>query len=113
MKKSILLFILLLTAAAGIVFANGKGDSVPVEKAVGHINWYGNAPVAYPGLVTIEGQVYSLAVEQGASFSVKDITALQGHLIQVEGHINRQEIGGFQVLKDGIFVVNKFKDLSE
>ncbi len=93
-------------------FASGKAESCP-DHAVGYIKWYGSAPFTYPGFVTKEGEVYTIAVEDGSSIKIEDISSLQGHLIRIEGRIDKLQIGGFQVLKDGVFIVSDYKKISK
>ena len=42
-------------------------------------------------------------------FTLNDITALQGNFIELKGKIDNSQPVGFEVLKDGIFVVKKYK----
>lgn len=110
--KKIFAVLLVFASVIGFTFASGKGDTCP-DHAVGHIKWYGSAPFAYPGFVTVEGNIYTIAVEDSSSFSVEEISALQGYLLQIDGRIDKLQIGGFQVLKDGVFVVSDYKKLSK
>lgn len=81
------------------------------DTVVGHIQIYGNAPVTYAGIVTVEGQVYTIYVPEGSDFSVADITAKQGSPIELTGKIDKSQKGGFQVLKDGVFTVYEWRVL--
>jgi hypothetical protein len=109
MKKilSIIAFILLFSTA---VFSMSR--SKDLHEATGFIRWYGNAPVEYAGFETVDGKLYSLEAAEGASFSLKDITKLQGHLIHLEGRVKKTEGPAFQELKDGTFIVEKYEDLN-
>ena len=108
MKKFVLLFVSSFLLC-GELFAFG-GKAPPT--IVGHINFYGNEPFAYPGVVTVEGLEYTLYVPEGSDFTLKDITASQGQMLEFKGRIDDSQKGGFQVLKDGVFVVEKFKVLN-
>lgn len=94
---------------AGAAFCGGKADSSAPDHATGYIKWYGNAPMTYPGFVTDDGRIFSLATEDGSEITVDEITALQGRVLVIDGRIDRLQIGGFQVLKDGVFVVTGYK----
>lgn len=109
MKKSILTVLaLLLCAAAGFAFSKAQ-DS---DTAEGFINWFGNAPVEFAGIETTDGKLYTLAVEQGADFTLDDITALQGSRLHIEGRIEKEkQKGGFQVLRDGVFIVSSYREV--
>jgi len=111
--KKIFAVLMVLASLAGFAFAGGKGDASAPDHADGYIKWYGNAPFEYPGFVTVDGQIYTIAVEDGSSINVDDISALQGYLIHIDGRIDKLQIGGFQVLKDGVFVVSDYKKLTK
>ncbi len=108
MKKNFLTAFLLLCTLS-LIFAFSRAP----DTVVGHINFYGNAPHAYPGIVTVEGEVFSIRIEEGASFTLDDIKALQGHMIRFDGKIDRNPSGTFETLKDGVFTVFEFEDLSK
>ncbi len=110
MKKNMIVFFVLICAACSL-FAMNKNDSL--TEAQGYIEWFGNIPFEYSGFKTLDGKLYSLEVESGADFSVKDIEALQGSLIYIEGRI--KNTGGNQInaLNDGVFVVKNFKKLEQ
>lgn len=105
--KKIFSVLLIVVSLAGLCFARGRTDSSDVVS--GYINWYGNEPFAYPGLVTEDGRVFTITVAEGEKFTLNDITALQGNLIELKGKIDNSQPVGFEVLKDGIFVVKKYK----
>lgn len=107
MKKSILTVLaLLLCAATGFAFSRAD-DSAEAE---GFINWFGNAPVEFAGFQATDGKLYTLKVEDGSDFTLDDITALQGSKLHIEGRIEKEkQKGGFQVLRDGVFVVSSYK----
>ena len=107
MKKLLLLLTGLGLLCGGLFAFGGKAP----QTIVGHINFYGNEPFAYPGVVTVEGLEYTLYVPEGSEFTLKDITANQGLMLEFKGRIDDSQKGGFQVLKDGVFVVEKFKVL--
>ncbi len=93
-------------------FCFSMSRSKDAAEATGFIRWYGNVPVEYAGFETVDGKLYSLEAAEGVSFSVKDITALQGHLIHLEGKVKKSSGAAFQELKDGVFIVEKYEDLS-
>lgn len=104
-KTTGLMLALLLCCASGFAFSRAN-DS---DTAEGFINWFGNAPVEFAGFETTDGKLYTLAVEEGADFTLDDITALQGTKLHIEGRIEDKDKGGFHVLRDGVFVVSKFE----
>lgn len=108
MKKITMIFFVLI-AAVCILFAMNKNDGL--TEAKGYIEWFGNIPFEYSGFKTVEGKLYSLQVADGADFSVKDIEALQGSLIYIEGRIKNTGGKTINALRDGVFVVKNFKKL--
>lgn len=111
MKKRILFFAFIVLST--FCFAMGKSDEVSSsERIFGFIKWYGNAPVEFAGIETVEGQIFTLRIEEGSPLELKQITSLQGHLLQLDGRIEKLDSINYQVLKDGIFYVQKFEDLS-
>jgi len=111
MKKlfTILLFVFVSVIPTSFIFA--YGGQAP-QTAVGSITYYGNAPFAFPGLQTVDGYLYTLAVEENAPFTLKDIEAAQGNLIEFTGTIDKSQKNGLNVLKDGIFIVSEWKILN-
>ena len=77
----------------------------------GHVSFYGNAPFAFPGFETEDGALYTIAVEEFASFSLKDISDAQGSLLELTGRVDTTQKGGLNVLKDGVFIVSDWKKL--
>lgn len=106
MRKSVsTVLAFLLCCAAAFAFSKAS-DS---DEAEGFINYYGNAPVEFAGFMTEDGKLYTLAVEEGASFTLEDITALQGTRLHIEGRIEKKSGDSFQALKDGVFFVSSYE----
>ena len=101
MKKTFFAIVLMVAGLAA--FAFGK------KTITGHIQIYGNAPFTFVGFVTDEGEKYSLDIDPKADFTIKDIQAHQGEPLKLTGVVNEKELMGFQTLKNGRFVVSKFK----
>ncbi len=101
MKKSILALLILIAGFGA--FAFGK------KSIKGHIKIYGNSPFTFVGFVTEDGEKYSLDIDPKADFTLKDIQQHQGETLKLTGIVNDKELIGFQTLKDGRFVVSKFK----
>ena len=110
MKKSFIktLFFLAISFCASSVFA--FGGRAP-QTAVGHVKYYGNAPFEFAGFETVDGYVYTLKVEEKSKFTLKDIEDAQGYMLELTGEIDTSQKNGFNVLKDGIFVVSEWKKL--
>lgn len=81
-------------------------------EANGFIQWFGNSPVEYAGFKTDDGKLYTLEVAENAKFKLKDITRLNGHLLHIEGKVRKSKKESFLELKDGVFYVEKYEDLS-
>lgn len=101
MRKVLVAAALLLAAAAA--FAAGK------RTITGRIQIYGNAPHTFVGFVTTDGKQFSLDIDPAAKFSIQDITEHQGEQLKLTGVVNEKELIGFQTLRDGRFIVSKFK----
>lgn len=101
MRKILVAAALLLAAAAA--FAASK------KTVTGHIQIYGSAPHTFVGFVTTDGKQYSLDIDPNAKFSIQDITEHQGEQLKLTGVVNEKELIGFQTLRDGRFIVSKFK----
>lgn len=106
MRKSILTVIAIFLCCAAVFAFSKASDS---DEAEGFINYYGNTPVEFAGFMTEDGKLYTLAVEEGASFTLEDITALQGTRLHIEGRIEKNSRSGFQALKDGVFFVSSYE----
>ncbi len=109
MKKLFLLLLGIFFCAFSLM-AFGKRD---VECVAGYINYYGNAPFAFPGFEAVDGRVFALKVKKGSSFTVKDIALKKGSLLELTGKIDTSALNGPDVLSDGVFVVSKWKVISE
>jgi len=103
MKKSILITLFMFFSVA---FACSS------KSIIGHIQIYGNAPFTFVGFITESGEKYSLDVDSSADFSIKDIKKNQGKRLKLTGSINEKELQGFQTLKNGRFIVKKYKILT-
>ncbi len=101
MKKFVSVALVLLLA--GAAFAFGK------KTITGYIQIYGNAPHTFVGFVTEDGKQYSLDIDSSAKFTINDISSHQGEMLKLTGVVNDKELIGFQTLRDGRFVVSKFK----
>ncbi|MBR4629731.1 MAG: hypothetical protein IKO57_04740 [Treponema sp.] len=101
MKKTFLIVALMIAGLAA--FAFGK------KTITGHIKIYGNEPFTFVGFVTDDGEKYSLDIDPKADFTIQDIQAHQGEPLKLTGIVNDKELIGFQTLKNGRFVVSKFK----
>lgn len=77
----------------------------------GHIQIYGNAPFTFVGFITDNGEEYSLDIDPKANFTIRDINEKQGKVLKLTGIINDKELMGFQTLKNGRFMVIKFKTI--
>ena len=108
-KKIFLAFCVLLVA--GVVFAFGGKSEETQTTIVGHIKYFGNAPFEFAGFETVDGFLYTLKVQENAKFSLKDIEAEQGNMLELTGEIDKSQENGLNVLKDGIFVVYEWKKL--
>lgn len=102
------IFVLVLIFSSLTVFA--FGGRAP-QTVVGHIKYYGNVPFEFPGIETVDGYHYSIKVEEGAEFTVKDITDASGYMLEFTGQIEKSKENAYEVLKDGVFVVSEFKKL--
>jgi len=109
MKKAILFSAVLLLLCCAASAMSKSRDTV---EANGFIQWFGNSPVEYAGFKTDDGKLYTLEVAENAKFKLKDITRLNGHLLHIEGKVRKSKEGFFQELKDGVFYVEKYEDLS-
>lgn len=101
MKKTFLIAVLMVAGLAA--FAFGK------KSIKGHIQIYGNEPFTFVGFITENDEEYSLDIDPKAEFTIKDIQKLQGKPLKLTGVVNDKELIGFQTLKNGRFVVSKFK----
>ncbi|MCR4821748.1 MAG: hypothetical protein K5873_02615 [Treponema sp.] len=110
MKNNLKSFIFILILGLLSLSAFAFGGKAP-QTAVGSIKYFGNAPFAFPGLECVDGYLYTLQVEEGASFTLKDIEEAQGSLIEVTGSIEKSNQLGPNTLKDGVFVVSEWKRL--
>jgi len=81
------------------------------QTIVGHVKYYGNVPFEFPGFETVDGYIYTIKIEENADFSLKDITAAQGYLLELTGEIDKNQKNGLNVLKDGVFTVSEWKKL--
>lgn len=107
MKKFLTIAVVLLVGASAFAFSFGK------KSITGTIQIYGSAPMTFVGFVTDKGEKYSLDIDAGANFTIKDITAHQGEPLKLTGVINKKELFGFQTLENGRFVVSKYKVLKK
>ena len=105
-KKICLLFLVFFCSIAVFPF----GGPAP-QCAVGHIKYYGNVPFEFAGFETVDGYVYTIQVEENSSFTLKDIEAAQGNMLELIGRIEKSHKNAPNVLKDGIFVVSEWKKL--
>lgn len=103
-----------LFIAFAFLFAGGSlfafGGRAP-QTIVGHVKYYGNVPFEFPGFETVDGYIYTIKIEENADFSLKDITAAQGYLLELTGEIDKNQKNGLNVLKDGVFTVSEWKKL--
>ncbi|MBQ0050885.1 MAG: hypothetical protein KBT11_02340 [Treponema sp.] len=97
----------LFALICGFAFGYGKAPAT----VVGHINFYGNAPVEFPGIVTVDGQTYGLKIAEGSAFTLKEISSHQGELLELTGEIENPKGPAYQRLKDGFFIVSEWKVL--
>ena len=109
LKKLAAIFFI-LTGVTGLLFAVYKNDDL--DEAQGWIEWYGNIPFEYAGFKTTEGKLYLLETAPDADFTVKDIEALQGSMIYIEGTTKKAGTDKVSALPDGVFVVRNFKKIS-
>ena len=108
-KKIILMLGFVLCALS--VFAFGGKSEETQTTIVGHIKYFGNAPFEFAGFETVDGFLYTLKVQENAKFSLKDIEAEQGNMLELTGEIDKSQENGLNVLKDGIFIVSEWKKL--
>lgn len=111
MKNLKLLFTTFALILAGVAGFSYGGTAPEPETVIGHIKFFGNAPVEFPGLETDDGKLYTIQVAEGAKFTLKDITAAQGNKIELTGIIDDSQKIGLNVLKDGVIVVTAWKKL--
>ena len=102
--------ILSLTLFISAFFAFSFGGLAP-QTAVGHVKYYGNVPFEFAGFETVDGFVYTLQVGENSPFSLKDIEAEQGNMLELTGQIDKSQKNAPNVLKDGVFVVSEWKKL--
>lgn len=107
MKKFIALATIFVLGVSAFAFSFGK------KSITGTIQIYGSAPMTFVGFETTKGEKYSLDIAPDAKFTINDIKELQGEPLKLTGVINKKELMGFQTLKDGRFVVYKYKVLKK
>lgn len=105
--KKFLISLLVLICGAGVFAFGGKAPA----SVVGHIKFYGNAPFEYPGIETVDGNLYAVQVEEDSGVSLDEIKSTQGKMIELTGRVEKQNKFAFNSLRDGIFVVSEFKIL--
>jgi hypothetical protein len=93
------------------------GGKVP-QTITGHVHMYGNEPFAFAGFETDDGKLYTLAVNKkktDANITLKQIESFQGELLELTGTIEpvkENSLPGFNILKDGTFIVYSYTDLT-
>lgn len=92
---------------AGVFAFGGKAPA----SVVGHIKFYGNAPFEYPGIKTVDGNLYAVQVEENSGISLDEIKATQGKMIELTGRVEKKEKTSIFSLRDGTFVASEFKIL--
>lgn len=107
MRKSFFLTLIFTFIFSISAFAFGK------KNIAGYIQVYGNAPLTFIGFTTDEGEEYSIDIDSKADFTIDDIKIHQGKYLKLTGIVNEKELLGFQTLKDGRFIVSKFKIIEE
>lgn len=107
--KKMFCFLAFALFFCGAVFSFSKNDET--SEIEGFIKWYGNSPVGFPGIVCDDGRIFSLKVADGADFVLEDVTKLQGNKIHLEGKIDENQKNGFEVLKDGVFIISAFEKI--
>ncbi len=114
MKKNLVAFVfaVLISGVFGVFNAFAFGGRAP-QVVVGSIKYYGNDPFAFPGFETVDGLVYTIKVSEKSSFTLEEIAAKQGNLLELTGKIDKSKKNGFNVLKDGIFVVEEWRVISD
>ena len=100
----------LLSLSFCLISAAAFGGKAP-QAVSGYVKFYGNVPFEFAGFETLDGYVYTLQIDEDAKFSLKDLTDLQGFLLELTGEIDDSQKFGLNVLKDGIFIVNDWKRL--
>lgn len=103
MKKVFLILFTLFFCFSGFSFSK-PNDISAIE---GIIEWYGSEPFSVPALKTDANKIYIIKVNKDSSFSVKDITSLQGKKIRLEGEISK-EINPANFLNEGVIFVENF-----
>ncbi len=78
----------------------------------GHINYYGNAPFAVPGFKTDKGQVLAMETAPEADFTLKDLLDMQGHYLQLNGKLEKADLGSQPIGAKGKFIIYSYKDIS-
>lgn len=80
------------------------------DEITGAIEWYGNEPLAFLGVTTDSGEVFTLKTAGGSSFTLEDIAKLKGRRILFRGKKVSDALSSPETLKDGIFVVEEFQE---
>lgn len=86
------------------------GGKAPASVA-GHIKFYGNAPFEFPGIETVDGNLYAVQTDENSGISLKEIEKTQGKMIELTGRIEKKEKLSVFSLRDGIFIANEYKIL--
>lgn len=109
MKKLLFFFCALLFCTSCFGFSKNDG----IAEIQGVIKWYGNAPFEQPGFACEDGRIFSLCVVEGAGFELKELSALQGTRLRLEGKIAGNKKTDPEVLEDGVFEVLSYEKIEE
>lgn len=93
----------IVSAQKAPAFAKNRLISV-----TGVITYYGNAPFAEPAFKADDGTVYALRVSEDAPFTLKDVLLLQGHRLQLDGIVEKNNAA--LSVSSVVFVVFAYKD---
>ncbi|MBP5465813.1 MAG: hypothetical protein J6Y13_11660 [Treponema sp.] len=101
---------MLLTAVLSLS-ALSLSFSSPVKNMKGSVRFFGNSPFEYPGFQAEDGSQYTLEVQEGAEFTLDDISSHSGELIELSGKLKKKK-GGLASLSGGHIIVESYEILS-
>ena len=85
--------------------------SSPVRNMKGTVRFFGNSPFEYPGFQAEDGSQYTIEVQEGAEFTVDDMSSHSGELIEISGKLKKKK-GGLSSLSGGHIIVESYEVVS-
>lgn len=85
--------------------------SSPVQNLRGVVRFYGSVPFSYPGFETEDGKRYTLEVPSTNDFTLDDLSAHTGELIELTGKKKGKRLAPYS-LPDGHIIVESYEILS-